>query len=391
MNRKLCLFLFQWLKCFIGLLIIATLFACSSGKNKEEMDKSSATELPVNVSVIAAGQGQSAGEIIVAGTLEPVNQTEVACQEGGIVQKIHVEIGDRVKKGDALASLDPTDFELGVKQAEAVYQGAKIVFETTEKDYQRFTKLRDEGSISPADYEKAELSYKAAKHALEQADVMKEAAHNRLRDSVVRAPYSGQITHRLVSLGSYVDPMMHPVMFVMVDNSRLRVTLNLPEVRAALIKQGDEAIIYIPTEQRHLKVKIDVITDSVDPITHTRTAVAWINNTGKDPLPSGIFFEARIVPSFLVGKILLPSSALRTSPDGKITAYVVEQKKALLRELTGSFLADQSEFIVESGISQGDKVILEASMVRDGQSVVVSGAEAHSTGKQVEKAEEGSK
>jgi HlyD family secretion protein len=286
-----------------------------------------------------------------------------------------VEVGDKVKKGRPLAALDSSDFALGVKQAEAAYHSAKVAHEIAEKDYARVVNLKAEGSIAPSDFEKAELGYKSAKYGMEQAEAMYEYARNRLNSAVIRAPFDGQITQRLVMLGSYVDAMTHPVLFIIVDNSRLKAAMNIPESRAAMIKEGDEVRLHFPSHQRDIAAKIDVITDSVDAFSHTRTAIAWIQNTSEDPLPSGIFFEAKILPSNLAGKILLPSSCVRVESDGKTYAYVIRNNKAARTQISGSFIADYSEFLVAGGVSADDRIVAESSMVRDGQPVIASGSD----------------
>jgi RND family efflux transporter MFP subunit len=361
---------FVWL---VALLVALAAMTACGGKKDEQAE--AAVDLALPVEVVTAGQGQSAGELQLTGTLEPTNQTPIGSEVGGTVRAIYVEVGDRVKRGQPLASLDLTDFQLTVQQAEAAYHSAVIAFETAEKDYQRFTNLNQEGSISPSDYEKAVLGYKAASYNMKQAEAMLGMARNRLNNAVIRAPYDGQVTQRVVNLGSFVDAMTHPVMFVMIESRKLRVTLKLPEARAALLEPGDEIKLFLPSSQRTFTLPIAVITDSVDPMTHTRTALAWLDNSGADAVPAGLFFEASILPSSLRGKILLPSTAVREE-SGKFNAYVVQGNKAAVRPITGRFLADHSEFVVDSGVAPGDQVITEASMVRDGQTIAVRGAAA---------------
>lgn len=356
----------------LALLLLVSI-GCGKGTDAKQ-DGAGTAEIAVPVKVVVAGQGQSGGQMLATGTLEPVNQTPIGCKVGGIVAAVHVEVGDRVKKGQPLVTLQLTDYQLGVQQATAAYQSAQVNFETAEKNYQRVTNLKNDGSISAADFDQATLGYKAAKYGLEQAEAAWKLAKNALGDAVIRAPYDGQVTMRMVNLGGYVDAMTHPVLLVMVDNSRLRLTLKLSEVRAAFLSPGDEIEVYLPSNEKHLMTKIEVLTDSVDAATHTRTAIAWLDNTGPDAVPGGVFFEARIIPSALKGKILLPASSIRTETDGSWSAYIAEGNKAARTELTGKFLADHSEFVVENGVKPGDRVIAEASMVRDGQAIIVGGA-----------------
>jgi membrane fusion protein (multidrug efflux system) len=360
---------------FILLLMLAMAVSCAKKDAAQSADAGSG-EIAVPVNVIVAGQGRSAGEIVATGVLEPVNETQVSCKQGGIIKSINVNVGDRVRRGQVLARLDDADYRLGVQQAEAAYQGALIAYQTMERDYQRLSGLVAEGAISTSEYDRATMGYKSAKYAVQQAEAGLNYARQRADDTVVRAPFNGQITMRLVSVGAYVDPMMKPVMFVLVDNSRLRLLLKLPEMRAALVKPGDEVEVRLPTDGRTFKTNIDVITDSVDAVAHTRTAVAWIKNTGDNPIPGGASFEARILSHALIGKMLLPSTAVRAEANGKFITYVVQKGKTIARELTGQFLPDQSEFVVESGLNGGEQVVVESSMVRDGQPVTVTGEAA---------------
>ena len=356
---------------FLIAALLLTLATGSCGK-KTEKSASVVADIAMPVATITAGKGTSAGEFIVSGSLQPLNHTTISTEVGGTVRTVNVEVGDRVKRGQTLAQLDLADFTLGVQQAEAARDAAQIAFETAEKAYQRTVNLHKDGSASPADLDQATLGFNGARAQLEQATAMCGLARNRLSKATVRAPYDGQVTNRLVSVGAYVDAMMHPVMFAMVDNSKLRAMLDLPEMRAALLAPGDPVRLELPSLQRAITAKISVITDSVDPMSHTRTAVATVDNVGPDPLPSGIYFEAHIIPASLRGKITLPAAAVRSDADGKYTAYVALGGKAVQRTIGGRFLADNSEFIVDSGVEPGERVVVESTMVRNGQPLAIA-------------------
>ncbi|NLH50244.1 MAG: biotin/lipoyl-binding protein, partial [Myxococcales bacterium] len=152
----------------LALLLLVSI-GCGKGTDAKQ-DGAGTAEIAVPVKVVVAGQGQSGGQMLATGTLEPVNQTQIGCKVGGIVAAVHVEVGDRVKKGQPLVTLQLTDYQLGVQQATAAYQSAQVNFETAEKNYQRVTNLKNDGSISAADFDQATLGYKAAKYGLEQAE-----------------------------------------------------------------------------------------------------------------------------------------------------------------------------------------------------------------------------
>ena len=360
------------------LLLAALLLLLVPGcKGKKDGDAQAGTyaEKPIAVEVLTAGEGSSAGAIRISGTLEPRNLTKVAAKQSGILRDVLVDVGDKVRKGQALAVIDPSDFELNLQNAQAVFQTARTALETAEADYKRMESLSQDGSLSPSDFEKVTMAYKAAKNQLAQAQAGLDFAKNRLADATIRAPYDGQMIARLVSPGSYVDPMTAPILFAMVDNSRLTATLKIPESRATMVKVGDAVTVRVPSAGREVTAKVRVMTDWVDPATHSRTAQAFVEN-GKDPISSGLFFEATILPEALQGKVLLPASAIRENGGAKPFVYLVDGGKAVKRELTGAYLADRGDFVVEGGVKAGDQIVREATMVRDGQAVVVAAAAA---------------
>jgi RND family efflux transporter MFP subunit len=331
--------------------------------------KAGGTALVVPVQVVVAGEGSAGTDLVVTGTLDAIQQAPLTVKYGGIIKKLHVDVGDRVVAGQPLAMIDTDDRVQAMKQAEAGRSAAEVQVQTMEKEWKRFSVLQEGGTIPKADHEKIEMGYRAAKLQLQGAEAGVAIARNMLADAVLKAPFAGQVTARIAQLGGYVDPMMHPVMFVLVDASRLKVTMNVPEMRAGLIKAGDPVRVRVPASGREFDTKIEVLADALDPMTHARPAIAWLDNPGPDPVPSGSFFEARIAPSGLEGRILLPSSAVREDGKEGPAVFVVAEGKAALRPVKGRFLADRSDFVVESGVREGDLVVAEASMVRDGQAV----------------------
>jgi RND family efflux transporter MFP subunit len=353
----------------ILILSLALGAACSKGGDGEAKKE---TETSVPVQVVVAGEGESGSSLIFTGVLDPANQTALTGKIAGTIQTVRAEVGDRVKKGAILAMLDQSNFNLSVHQAEAACNTAKLAADVAEADWKRIQNLKTDESVSQSDFEKAELGYRSTMNNLQQAEVGLEIARNYLADSVIRAPFDGQVIARMVSPGAHVDPMIGTVLFVVAETTRLRVTLKIPETRAQLVKAGDPVSVKVASAGRSFDAKIDVITDSVDPLTHTRTAVAWIDNK-ENPIAAGLFFEASITPDFLKGKILLPASSIREE-GAKYFAYLVANDKAKRQEITGSYLSDRGHFITEGGVEAGAKIILEASMVRDGQSVTTAQA-----------------
>jgi len=114
-------------------------------------------------------------------SVQATTEVRLSFRVAGPVDKVLVEEGDRVKKGDLLARLDPRDYIIQLDATEASYERIK-------NEARRIKNLYERERVSESDYEKALM-------ALEQIRAKRRAHQNALEDTYLRAPFSGQITH----------------------------------------------------------------------------------------------------------------------------------------------------------------------------------------------------
>lgn len=152
---------------------------------------------------------------------------DIAARVTGTVLKVNVDDNERVKQGEVLVVLDPTDFEVQVAQAEANYAKAKA-------DDERAQKLQGNGAISQQDYDQYDAALKVAATQLENAK-------NQLAYTVIRSPTDGRIGHKSVETGNRVTSGS-ALMAVVGD---AWVVANYKETQLGKMRVGQPATINI--------------------------------------------------------------------------------------------------------------------------------------------------
>lgn len=178
------------------------------GCNKES-DKSEASR---NVIVAEVSALSADGTINYPGVIEEGASISAAFMAEGKIAKISVKEGDRVRKGQLLATLDDSDYRIGVAQLEAQ-------FEQMSKEKQRMDAMYEKHNIAPNDYEKFTTGY-------EQLRLQVEMARKKMGYTRLYSPSDGYIAVKYMSEGELVGAGT-PV-FNIIDDSRLMATLDLP-------------------------------------------------------------------------------------------------------------------------------------------------------------------
>jgi RND family efflux transporter MFP subunit len=154
-------------------------------------------------------------------------ESDIAFRSGGKVVDRLVEVGDRVKAGQALARLDPADHQLAVKAAADQVQAATVDARQAASDEARFGRLLADGSVGAADHERQKARSDAAAARLDQARRQLELARNREGYAVLVAPYAGVVTAIRFERGQVV-PEGQPVISLAREGDH-EVVVDLPE------------------------------------------------------------------------------------------------------------------------------------------------------------------
>ena len=361
--------------------VVAGLLGCQQHEGKS----SEAQFAKPRVKVQPARLGTIRTRIYATGDLRPTREAKIGTKVAGRVFEVRVDEGARVKKDDVLVVLDQTDFKIAVEQARAEVETAsasvsvaQVALEKAMRDWERFARLHKQKAISDQDYEDARTALRLAqkKFALArateaQARTRLQSARQRLADSVIRAPFAGVVVARMVNEGEYVGPMGPPLL-TLVDLSKIKVEVGVPEEEAATVRLGQVAQVRVDAfPDVVFEGKVITVNPHVDPASRAFNVQIEVKND--DPqhfLTAGMFARISLITGQIDNVVLVPSKALVTF-EGRRMVFVLEGSCAVCREVKVGQQENGFTQIV-SGVEAAEPVIVEGNFgLSDGQEVLV--------------------
>jgi RND family efflux transporter MFP subunit len=289
------------------------------------------------------------------GVVEAVKQSTVAAQISGRVVAVNFDVGDRVKKGQVIVRIDPTEVNQAfaasraqVAQADATLRNAKAQFDRTQR-------LVEQKFVSAAALDKAQADYQAAKAQLAAAEAGGGQAAATRGYATVTAPYGGVVSARHVELGEMAVPGK-PLM-TGFDPGELRVTASLPQDQLNAVRKLASASVEFPALNKRIQASKLAILPAADSHTHT-TQVRLDLPRGIEGLYPGMFARAH----FAVGrvkKLLIPASAVARRSEVAGAYVVAESGEIRFRQLRLGEAAGGQEVEVLAGLAPGEKLALD--------------------------------
>jgi len=335
--------------------------ACKGGKEKEAAPASEAAVPKSEGTWAAATRKPLVGTTGAVGSFKPRQMTKLGTQVTGRVREVHVDVGDRVRKGQELLRLDPVRFELQFAQGEAEYKAAKSAYEDTKLNYERMKNLWDkpdgtQPTIARKLFDDAKTRYDEAAARFEKADKALAYTKQELRDTGVYAPYDGVITARYVDPGEPVTstPVTH--VLEIQDSAVLELEFSLPQESIAYVKAGTPVefdVEGVPGSTG--KAQIDVVYPDVDVATRSfRCRVLVDNKDGR--YRSGMLVNVHVTEELKKDALVVPRDAVKTS-GGKSRVQIKGPNGPEYKPVETGSMTD-SEVEILSGLSDGDSVLL---------------------------------
>ncbi len=380
-----------------GLLALAPILAillagCGNSEAKPSTVPEAAAK-PVTVSLASAEERMLPVGLDVTGALMADAQTDVASEIDGRVTQVLVERGLVVKEGAVLVRMDDRDAIYLLQEAEAVeaqtrarlglvngesfdplktpdVRQARAVMERAEADYRRYGSLVEDGAVSRSEYDLKRADFLTTKEQYEgvinqvrqlfqtlQAQKARVAMGRKaLEDTLIRAPFSGQVAEKHVNVGRYAKKGDKLVTLVRVDP--LRVELTVPEAAAASIQKGQKVSFTVQTHpDRPFTGTIAYVGPALRTDSRALVVEALVPNAG-GLLQPGLFATARIELPATRPSVLIPTAAVRTEA-GVARVFVAKGDRAELRfvqvgrEATG--LVE-----IQRGVSAGERVVVRS-------------------------------
>lgn len=172
----------------------------------------------------------------VPATVISLNQPMLSAQISAKVDKIIVDVGDNVKKGSVLLSLDCRDYQNTLQQANASYLARKAQAAFAEKTYKRNKKLVHQSTLPQSALDQAESEYLSIQADLSALNIQRKSAELNVERCQIKAPFSGQITKRQVQRGQLVSP--NTPLFELLQTHNLQLSAELTLKQSKQVKQA---------------------------------------------------------------------------------------------------------------------------------------------------------
>jgi len=212
------------------LLLSFFLFACSGGKKEvKEIIR------PVKYTQVFLSGGEMSRTF--AGVSKAGTETKLSFRVGGIVNVINVKVGDRVNKGDLIASIDNSDIKLQYDQAKASRKNAKAQKEHAEANLDRIKKLYENNNVSISEYERAKSGYDQAKAAHKSAKKLEDLQERQLSYGRIHSPVNGVVAMVFVEKNENVKP--GDIITEISSGDEIEIKVGLPETFISKVMTGD--------------------------------------------------------------------------------------------------------------------------------------------------------
>ena len=357
-------------------IIVATAsFACLSSCSGETQQMQQGAP---QIATITTSYGTADLEKSYPATIKGKTDIDVRPLVSGFITKVHVDEGQVVSKGQVLFTLDQVQYQAAVDQAQAAVLVAETAVQTAQLTANTKRSLFEKNIISEYENQLAQNSLAQAQAQLAQAKAGLVNAQKNLSYTVVTAPSSGVVGKIPNREGSLASPSMVTPLTTVSDTGDVYAYFSLTEKDILEMTEENKslaaAIKAMPEVQLRLSDgtiyestgKVATITGTIDSSTGAASVRALFKNS-KGVLRSGSTGQV-VIPHHMDSVIVIPQKATYELQDHKFVYVVGDSCKVASRPITIYSLNDGQNFVVTSGLSANEQVVVEGvgTVVKDG-------------------------
>ncbi|MBZ9658357.1 efflux RND transporter periplasmic adaptor subunit [Mesorhizobium sp. ESP-6-4] len=333
----------------IGIVVAALALAGCSQEKAEVVQ-----EVVRPVKVVEIGEARTTRQLDYSGSVRARIEMNLGFRIAGKVTERLVDIGQHVNEGDVLARVDPSDYELSVKSAQASLDAAERQVETVDLARKRAEQLYAKNFAPKSQLDQARLAYDQAVATRDAARSTLAQAQNQVHYTDLKASQAGIVTAISADVGQVVGAGT-PVMTVAVDGEK-EVSIAVPEMDIAGFKPGKEVkASFWSDEGLTLDGKVREVAGSADPQSRTFAVRVSLPNDPRVLLGMTANVEATVGSKAQL--VSIPLTAM-TEKDGKQIVWTVDRTSETVHPRpikVANFTADG--VAVADGLKQGDVVV----------------------------------
>ena len=312
-------------------------FGCGSNAESKSSEKEKTAAIPVEASLVQVGDISAV--FSSTANLEAENEATVVAKVSGVVKKLLVEEGYKVKQGQILAKLD--DEQLRHRKNQALANLNKL-----KNDFERHKELFQQNLVSADTFDKIKYEYESLKAAFDLANL-------ELNYTSIRAPISGVISERFIKVGNMIN--INQPTFKITDFDPINAILYVPERHMSKLAKNQTVTLSVDaiSDQRY-SGHVERISPIVDPNSGTfKVTVEVQDPQGK--LKPGMFGRIDITYDTHKQTLLVPKEAVITE-DKESAVFIIHDSLAFRHVVTSGY-NNSSNLEITEGIKEGDTVV----------------------------------
>jgi RND family efflux transporter MFP subunit len=304
--------------------------------------------------------------------LRALEQVDVGSKVLGYVDAILVERGDRVRRGQLIALVRPSDLPDQLTAARSAFGQTKASAALARTNFDRASKLAPTGVVSQQELQSSTAALASAESALAAAQAQISGLAIRLGETRITSPIEGTVAVRRLDPGALVGPPGGGALVTVVRTDRLRVFISLNEYDAAGVSLGKDAHVELDAlPGRTFPGKVVRLAPSFDVLTRTLEAEVQLPNSSGELRP-GMYGRGSIVLEIHPGKPVVSVDAVQVSAGSKYV-FVLHDTKVERRTIETGADVDMGDALeIRSGLQAGEEVVIAgADGLSDGTTVRV--------------------
>ncbi|GEJ55816.1 efflux RND transporter periplasmic adaptor subunit [Anaeromyxobacter diazotrophicus] len=296
-------------------------------------------------------------EVRAAVDLRPLFAADVGSKVVGYLDAVLVDRGDRVRRGQLLALVRPSDLPDQLSAARHQLAQAQASAALARANQERAVRLAPAGVVSQQELQQNEAALATSEAALQTAQANVAALATRLGETRIESPLEGAVSARRLDPGALVGPTAGTGSILTVERDDvLRAFVPVNEADAGQVRVGQDARLALDAfPGREWTGKVVRLAPGLDPLTRTLDAEVQIKNAAGE-LRSGMYGRCAIVTAVHPAAVVVPAVAVQIS-DERQYVYVLQGEKVKRTEVkTG---VDGGTWLeVVSGLASGDVVVI---------------------------------
>ncbi len=353
------------------LVILLVLMSCTDKEVKEEV-----LLRPVKYSEVSVFEGEKSRQF--SGTAKTEKIVNLSFRSSGIITKLNLKVGQKVKKGDLLGALDNVSARLSYESSIASKNSAESQMNTAKLSFDRMRILYEKGSASLSDYEAAKNSYRTSVASFESAKRSVAIQQDQVQFGYLYAVEDGAISSVSVEVDENVSPGQ--IVGVLNAGTAIEISLGVPEsVINAITKDMKVKVSFSAIEDnKTFNAVITEVSPAIDSNTSTYPITVMVTDTDeriRSGMAADVFFEFSN-SDMTKGIIVVPAIAVGEDENGRFV-FVIEEVDSGVAKVKKQFITlgelTSEGFEVKTGLEFGQKIAVAGlQTLLDGQNVKIN-------------------